>query len=104
MIVVIAYIINLCAPLVNACGLIGLCGIVAYQDWGVLSIAGVAAVIGFVFGIAAYKNDIPPRWFWAKSRNQIFEFSVAAVLGYAYSFAAWVGFIYFINCIVSNMG
>lgn len=103
MIIVIAYIINFFAPLVNFLGLIGLCGAVAVGDWGVLSIAGVFAIVGFVFGILAYKNDIPPRWFWSRSRNEIFEFSVSAVLGYTYNFVAWVGFIYLISYVVAHM-
>ena len=61
------------------------------------------AIVGLIFGIAAYRNDIPPRWFWSKSKNDLFCFSVVAVLGYAWSFASWVLAIYLINEIVSRI-
>ena len=99
MIVVIAYIINLFAPIVNTLGAIGLCGCIVYDDFHILYTAAAMAILGLVFGIIAYRNDIPPRWFWSKSKNQIFEFSVSAVLGYSWSFAAWVFTIYLITVI-----
>lgn len=103
MIVVIAYIINLFAPIVNILGMIGLCGCLVYESYSTLIIAGVMAIIGLIFGIVAYRNDIPPRWFWSKSKNDLFSFSVVAVLGYAWSFASWVLAIYLINEIVSRI-
>jgi len=103
MIVVIAYIINLFAPIVNILGMIGLCGCLVYESYSTLIIAGVMAIIGFIFGIVAYRNDIPPRWFWSKSKNDLFSFSVTAVLGYTWSFASWVLAIYLINEIVSRI-
>ena len=103
MIVVIAYIINLFAPIVNVLGMIGLCGCLVYESYSTLIIAGIMAIVGFIFGIAAYRNDIPPRWFWSKSKNDLFSFSVTAVLGYTWSFASWVLAIYLINEIVSRI-
>ena len=103
MIVVIAYIINLFAPIVNILGMVGLCGCLVYESYSTLIIAGIMAIVGFIFGIAAYRNDIPPRWFWSKSKNDLFSFSVTAVLGYAWSFASWVLAIYLINEIVSRI-
>ena len=103
MVVVIAFIINLFAPIVNIVGLLGLIGSVVYEDFNTLIYGAIAAVIGFVFGIMAYRNDIPPRWSWAKSKNQLFAFSVTAVLGYAWSFAMWPTAIYFIQLIISKM-
>ena len=79
MIVVIAYIINLFAPIVNFLGMIGLCGCLVYESYSTLIIAGIMAIVGLVFGVAAYRNDIPPRWFWSKSKNDLFGFSVTAV-------------------------
>ncbi|MBR3877063.1 MAG: hypothetical protein IKJ23_02645 [Bacteroidaceae bacterium] len=103
MIVVIAYIINLFAPIVNTFGTIGLCGCIVYDDFHILYIAAVMAILGLVFGIIAYRNDIPPRWFWSKSKNRIFSFSVSAVLGYSWSFAAWVFTIYLITVIAEKV-
>ena len=103
MIVVIAYIINLFAPIVNMVGLLGLIGCIVYDDLFVLGIAVPVAVIGFIFGIFAHRNDIPPRWFWAKSKNALFEFSVTAVVGYAWSFAAWPLAIYLATVIADKV-
>lgn len=61
------------------------------------------ALVGLVFGIFAYKLDIPPRWTWSKSKNDLFRFSVTAVLGYAGSLAMWPGAIYLISVIADGV-
>ena len=103
MIVVLAYIINLFAPIVNTVGLLGLIGCIVYEDLYMLGIAAPVAVAGLIFGIFAHRNDIPPRWFWSKSKNALFEFSVSAVLGYAWSFAAWPLAIYLVKVIADKV-
>ena len=103
MIIVLSFLINLFAPIVNTLGAIGLCGCVAYGDFHILGIGGALAIVGIIFGIIAYRNDIPPRWFWSKSKNEIFSFSVSAVLGYAWSFAAWAFTIYLVNVVIDKM-
>lgn len=89
MIVVLTFIINLLAPITNLLGALGACYAIMNEDWNVLILAGVFAVVGLVFGIFAYGLGIPPRWFWALSINEIFSFAVTAVIGYAGIFAAW---------------
>lgn len=97
MIVVITYILNLLSPIVNFLGLMGVgCAWLMDDNMEVLIMTAIAAGIGLVFGILAYKNDIPPRWFWAKSRNSMFEFSVAAVFGYMVNIAMYPPCVYFI--------
>ena len=91
--VVLAYIINLLAPVVNFLGMLGLCACIIYEDLYILLFVGIMAVVGMVFGIFAHRLDIAPRWFWSKSRNELFRFSVTAVLGYAGSLAMWPGAI-----------
>ena len=59
------------------------------------------AIVGLVFGVAAYRNDIPPRWSWSKSRNSLFEFSVAAVFGYAVNVAMWSPAVYMIKFFIN---
>lgn len=97
---VLIYIINLFAPLVNMLGLIGLCGCVAFGDFNILVIAGIMAIVGLVLGIFAYGLDIPPRWFWSESRNDIFSFMITTVIGYAGSLAMWPCAIYLIKLLV----
>lgn len=97
MVTVLAFIINILAPIVNFVGLLGLCACVVYDDFYILTVAGIMAVVGLVFGFFAYGLDIPPRWFWSKSTNELFEFSVTAVLGYAVSFAMWPCAVYMVS-------
>ncbi len=104
MIVVIAFIINLFAPIVNVVGALGLIGCIIYQDFHLLPAAVTFAIIGFMFGLFAHRNDMPPRWSWAKSKNELFRFSVVAVLGYAWNFAAWIFAIYLVRFILEKIG
>ncbi len=99
--VVLAFIINLLAPVVNILGLLGLCACVLYGDYYVLVLAAIMAGVGVAFGIFAHKNDIAPRWTWSKSKNDLFRFSVMAVLGYAGSLAMWPGAIYMIKTVIN---
>lgn len=103
MILIISYIINLLAPIVNTLGLIGLCSCVVFEDFHILNITAVLFVIGLVFGIFAFRMDIPPRWFWSKSKNEVFSFSITAVLGYAWNFAMWPSAIYLIKIILDKV-
>lgn len=103
MLLVLAFIINILAPIVNSLGILGLCGCIINGDVHILVIAAILAVIGLIFGIFAYHLDIPPRWFWSHSANEIFEFSVTAVLGYAWNFAMWACAIYLIQLIVDSL-
>lgn len=97
MIVVISFILNRLSPVVNFLGFMGVgCAWLMDDNMGVLIMTAIAAGIGLVFGILAYKNDIPPRWFWSKSRNSMFEFSVAAVFGYMVNIAMYPPCVYFI--------
>ena len=100
MILVLAYIINLFAPIINPVGGFGLIACIVYDDLHILGVAGPCAIAGAIFGILAYRNDIPPRWSWAKSKNDIFRFSISAVLGYAVSVAMWPCAIYLVTLIL----
>ena len=95
--VVLAFIINLLAPVVN---FLGMCACIIYEELPVLLFSGIMSVVGLVFGIFAYKLDIPPRWTWSKSKNDLFRFSVTAVLGYAGSLAMWPCAIYMVKVLV----
>ena len=99
--VVLAFIINLLAPVVNMLGVLGLCACVIYEDFYILVFAGTMALVGLVFGIFAHRMDIAPRWFWSKSRNELFRFSVTAVLGYIGNLAMWPCAIYLLKVVVN---
>lgn len=74
MLIVIAHIINLFAPIVNPIGLLGLIGCILYDNLQVFIYGAILAVIGLIFGMVAYRNDIPPRWFWSKSKTSFSVF------------------------------
>lgn len=87
----------------NALGLFGLLLACSREYWAVLWIAGAFAVLGLVFGIAAYRNDIPPRWFWSRSANEILENSVTIVIGYMVNFATYPLAWYIANDIIKTI-
>ena len=84
----ICWILNKLAPIINLLGVLGLIQAVLNDNWSELFIAIPFAVVGLLFGIKAYRLGIPPRWFWSKSANDIFDYAVTAVLGYMFVFAA----------------
>lgn len=101
MLTVIAYILNLFAPIVQPLGLLGAIACVLYDELQPLYLAAGLALVGFILGLFLHRLDIPPRWFWAKSQNQRFQFSLARVLGYMWSLAAWPLAVYFVRLILS---
>ena len=103
MIKITAYILNLFAPVVNPLGLMGFFYIMSEANFLMFGVLGVFALLGLVFGLRAYKLDIAPRWFWSKSKNDLFRFSVSAVLGYAVSIAMWPSAIYFVTSFLGNI-
>ena len=52
----------------------------------VLVSGGLAAVVGFIFGIIAWKYDVPPRWFWIKSSMDLAGSRFMTAVGYAIQF------------------
>ena len=96
MILAIAYIINLISPIIFWTGVFGVWACVDQGDYYYFIIAGLFAIVGFLFGLAAYRNDIPPRWFWAKSKIDIMHNVVMIVLGYTLNFVALAFTVYLI--------
>lgn len=104
MVQIIAFILNLFAPIVNTLGAIGLCACIVYSEVYPLVLYSCSlAILGIVFGLYAYRLDIPPRWTWAKSRNELFKYSITSVLGYALNFAMWPSAIYCIQIFIENI-
>lgn len=123
---VISYILNKLSPIVNCLGVMGLfLSILVCSDCGRFTVEGdykeicscavqgihiglyvtvvICAVVGLIYGIFAYKNDVPPRWFWSKSRNSMFEFSVTAVFGYMVNIAMYPPCVYFIIYMIEKI-
>ena len=129
MLIVTSYIIRLLAPLVNSLGLIGfiaygmyaldshlysedplshvpdlpveILGTIGYANgWMFLAISIVIFILGLWYGIKAYKNDIPVRWLWSKSKNSLFDFALTTIVGYGFCFAAYPYALFLIHFMV----
>ena len=100
MLQVLAFLINLFAPIVQPLGVLGVSGCVFSQDYPSLPPAGPLPVGGLLFGFPAPLSGLPPVGFWAKSRNEIFRYRIFTVLGYMWSLAAWPPAIYFVRLIL----
>ena len=103
-ILVISFLLNLTGRIVVPVGLIAFLANIGEGNFDILMPMGVLGVIGIVYGILAYKYDIPPRWFWSKSANSIFEYSVGAVIGYGILFALWVPFLIVLTYLIEYFG
>lgn len=99
-ILVISFILNLTGRIVVPVGLIAFFANIGMGNFEILIPMGVLAVIGIIYGVFAYKYDIPPRWLWSKSANSIFEFSVGTVIGYGILFALWVPFLIVLTYVI----
>ena len=129
MLIFISYIIRLLAPLVNTLGLIGfftygmyaldsnlysedplnhvsnfpveILGTIGYANgWMFLAVSIGIFILGIWYGIKAYKNDIPVRWLWSKSKNSLFDFTLTTIVGYGFCFAAYPYALFLIHFMV----
>ena len=78
------------AHITNLVGLLVLLSEIAYGDIGigthVYALAGGFALAGFILGFTNWALDVPPKFFWTKSRVQLFDKRVGNALGYAVIF------------------
>jgi len=84
------WLIQKIAPITNLVGLLVLLSELAYNDIGigthVYFLAGGLALAGFILGFTNWALDVPPKFFWTKSRVQLFDNRVGNALGYAVIF------------------
>ena len=87
---VILWIIQKIAPITNIVSILVLLSEIGYGDIGIAShvyiIAGVLALVGFIIGFTNWALDIPPKFFWTKSRVELFDNRVGNAFGYAIIF------------------
>lgn len=129
MLIVTSYIIRLFAPLVNTLGVIGffayliyaldsylysedplthvsscpveILGTIGYANgWMFFVVSIIIFILGIWYGIKVYKNDIPVRWLWSKSKNNLFDFSLTTIAGYGFCFAAYPYALFLIHFMV----
>ena len=84
------WLIQKIAPITNLVGLLVLLSEIAYGDIGigmhVYVLAGGLALAGFILGFTNWALDVPPKFFWTKSRVQLFDNRVGNAFGYAVIF------------------
>ena len=49
-------------------------------------VGGVLAVLGLIVGWSAWGQEVPPRWFWVKSKLELFDNRIGSAFGYAVQF------------------
>jgi hypothetical protein len=126
----LSYFIRLFAPVINPMGVIGFIFYLLYMmdywlynepflkhnpqfpveilgkisfDIGFLifGISILAFILGILFGVKAYRNDIPFNGLWTKSNNELLSVSISTTLKYAFSFFAYPYAIFLVHfCIV----
>ena len=79
-------------------------GKIGYAKGGMLFVISIVVfILGLWYGVKAYKNDIPVRWLWSKSKNALFEYSLTTVVGYAFYIVAYPYAIFFIHILILQL-
>ena len=81
---VFLWLFRLVSPIISVLGMLVLCsGEFGEYD---LIIGAALAVVGFIIGLTTWAATVPPRWFWVKSRLDLFESRIYNAFGYALQF------------------
>ncbi len=81
---VILWIWNYLSPIVMLLGA-GYFAMGGFDELTLIFCAG-AAILGFIIGFTGWGETVPPRWFWIKSRVDLFDNRFFTALGYAFQF------------------
>lgn len=49
-------------------------------------VGAVLAVLGLIVGWSAWGQEVPPRWFWVKSKLELFDNRIWNAINYALQF------------------
>ena len=49
-------------------------------------VGAVLAVLGLIVGWSAWGQEVPPRWFWVKSKLELFDSRIWNAFSYAFQF------------------
>ncbi|MBR3572242.1 MAG: hypothetical protein IKN99_03225 [Bacteroidales bacterium] len=66
-------------------------------------LAGGLALAGFILGFTNWALDVPPKFFWTKSRVQLFDNRVGNALGYAVILFLLPFFVAGVACVVGRL-
>ncbi len=104
---VLLWLIQKIAPITNIVGLLVLLSELAYGDIGigthVYALAGGLALAGFILGFTNWALDVPPKFFWTKSRVQLFDNRVGNAFGYAVIFFLLPFFVAVVAVVVERL-
>ena len=78
---VFLWLFRLVSPIISVLGMLVLCS-GEFGDYDLI-IGGALAVVGFIIGLTTWAETVPPRWFWVKSRLDLFESRIYNAFGYA---------------------
>ena len=84
--VVIAWLINLVAPVIFILGFLVLTLGNELIDTWLWIVCCISAVIGMIWGVVSWNVGVPPRWFWAKSSLFLFNNLVWSAIGTGFLF------------------
>ncbi|MBQ3750069.1 MAG: hypothetical protein II865_02025 [Bacteroidales bacterium] len=66
-------------------------------------LVGVPELVGFILGFTNWALDVPPKFFWTKSRVQLLDNRVGNALGYAVIFFLLPFFVAGVACVVGRL-
>lgn len=84
--IVLIYLFNIISPIITIVGTVILLFGGGLLDPLMWVLCGVSAIIGLIFGGISWGYGVPPRWFWAKSKLDLFDNLVVSSLKCAYTF------------------
>ena len=88
--IVILWIIQKLAPIITFTGILALLIELSSGEMDIepymYILGGVGALLGFIIGFTNWAKDVPPRFFWTKSRVELFDNRVGNAFGYAIIF------------------
>lgn len=90
----VIWIVDKILPITSVVGLLSLLLFNFEIPFIVFIVAIVCFVFGIFFGVAAWKYDVPPRWFWVKSKMDLFDNKIGYTIGYGTRFF-WLPFAFY---------
>ena len=55
-------------------------------EWYEFIVGVILAVLGLIVGWSTWGQEVPPRWFWVKSKLELFDNRVGNAISYALQF------------------
>lgn len=92
------WIINKILPITSFVGILCLILFELAFPISIYIACAVSFILGVFFGVAAWNYDVPPRWFWVKSKMELFDNKIGYSLGYGARFF-WLPIVIYAICV-----